>query len=72
MREESLDQLGGDAADWPDRGAADGNSVQPDSDFGMFLYIYFLIFSPYIQLNLLNKYNLLFFCQLPNCGLTKL
>jgi hypothetical protein len=34
VREESLDQLGTEHSDWPDRGAADGNSVQPDSDFG--------------------------------------
>ena len=34
VREESLDRLAGDSPDWTDRGTADGNSVQPDSDFG--------------------------------------
>jgi hypothetical protein len=33
VREESLDRLAGDSPDWTDRGTADGNSVQPDSDF---------------------------------------
>jgi hypothetical protein len=37
VREESLDRLAGDSPDWTDRGTADGNSVQPDSDFGEFL-----------------------------------
>ncbi|KAF4527056.1 hypothetical protein B566_EDAN001606 [Ephemera danica] len=37
VREESLEQLATENnADWPDRGAADGNSVQPDSDFDEF------------------------------------
>ena len=36
VREESLDRLAGDSPDWTDRGTADGNSVQPDSDFGEF------------------------------------
>lgn len=26
--------MNGESPDWMDRGAADGNSVQPDSDFG--------------------------------------
>ncbi|PSN41936.1 hypothetical protein C0J52_06427 [Blattella germanica] len=33
---ESLDRLAGDSPDWTDRGTADGNSVQPDSDFDEF------------------------------------
>ncbi|XP_063229853.1 nostrin isoform X1 [Bacillus rossius redtenbacheri] len=33
---ESLELLAGDSPDWTDRGAADGNSVQPDSDFDEF------------------------------------
>jgi len=37
VREESLDRLAGDSPDWTDRGTADGNSVQPDSDFGELL-----------------------------------
>ncbi|CAG2053438.1 unnamed protein product [Timema podura] len=36
VRKESLDLLAGDSPDWTDRGAADGNSVQPDSDFDEF------------------------------------
>ncbi|XP_067011922.2 nostrin isoform X2 [Anabrus simplex] len=36
VRKESLDQLAGDSPDWTDRGAGDGNSVQPDSDFDEF------------------------------------
>lgn len=36
VREESLDRLAGDSPDWTDRGTADGNSVQPDSDFDEF------------------------------------
>jgi len=40
VREESLDRLAGDSPDWTDRGTADGNSVQPDSDFGEFLGMY--------------------------------
>jgi len=36
VKEESLDGLAGDSPDWTDRGTADGNSVQPDSDFDEF------------------------------------
>lgn len=36
VRKDSLDQMNGDSPDWMDRGAADGNSVQPDSDFDEF------------------------------------
>lgn len=36
VREESLDRIAGDSPDWTDRGTADGNSVQPDSDFDEF------------------------------------
>jgi hypothetical protein len=39
VREESLDRLAGDSPDWTDRGTADGNSVQPDSDFGELLFL---------------------------------
>jgi hypothetical protein len=40
VREESLDRLVGDSPDWTDRGTADGNSVQPDSDFGECLGVF--------------------------------
>ncbi|KAJ9596737.1 hypothetical protein L9F63_012243, partial [Diploptera punctata] len=39
VREESLDRLAGDSPDWTDRGTADGNSVQPDSDFALYKLI---------------------------------
>lgn len=36
VRKDSV-ELSADNIDWTDRGTADGNSVQPDSDFGEYL-----------------------------------
>lgn len=51
VRKESV-ELSPDNLDWTDRGTADGNSVQPDSDFGKTIVNFNIIFFMFLCLSI--------------------